>query len=242
MKLLITCENATNHIPEEYFSAFDNPKGERNLKSNRAFDTGAAELYEHLVAELKPDFSAKTEVSKLLIDVNRAITHIRLFSVFAQKLSPEELEEITEKYYNEYRGNITRFIEQQVGAGDLVIHLSVSSFEHVHRGLERDGDIGILYDTQQIDEREFAAPIKVFLSKRGVKARTNYPIQGRADSFTTQLRKMFENYYLGIDLTVNQKLAVTGGKDWDKLKKDLVDVVKIALKLQEDSFSNQKLY
>ncbi|MGY6562428.1 MAG: N-formylglutamate amidohydrolase [Luteibaculaceae bacterium] len=242
MKILLSCEHATNKVPEEYQHLFNTDRGKRALASNKSFNPGSEDLFDYLQKNLKVDFAEKTKVTYLLVDVNKSLSHIRLHSVFTDKLTPQERSKLVDTYYTPYRDAISRFIEKQTGKGEMVVHLSISSFEHIHRGVERDGDIGILYDTHQIEEREFAAPIKVFLSKRGNKARTNYPIQGRADSLTTQLRKTFDSNYLGIDLSVNQKLAVTGGAAWDKLKADLVDVLKIAFKLQEESLSNNKLY
>ena len=37
--------------------------------------------------------------------------------------------------------------------------------------------------------------------------RYNYPYLGKADGFTTYLRKQFQTHYLGIEIEINQKYA-----------------------------------
>ena len=40
-----------------------------------------------------------------------------------------------------------------------------------------------------------------------LKIRFNYPYLGKADGFTTYLRKIFPENYIGIELEVNQKFV-----------------------------------
>ncbi len=43
-RLLITCEHATNAVPERYANLFDSPHARKTLQSHRGWDPGAAEL------------------------------------------------------------------------------------------------------------------------------------------------------------------------------------------------------
>ena len=72
---LITCEHASNRLPEGW-SWKDGD--ERLQEMHWAYDLGAAEITEELVASLSC-VGILTEFSRLLIDANRGLTQENLF-------------------------------------------------------------------------------------------------------------------------------------------------------------------
>jgi predicted N-formylglutamate amidohydrolase len=90
-----------------------------------------------------------------------------------------------------------------------VLHVSVHSFTPNLNGEERQCDIGLLYDSRKLEEKEFCKQLKNELSQidNMLNVRFNYPYLGKADGFTTYLRKQFPKHYLGIELEINQKYA-----------------------------------
>jgi predicted N-formylglutamate amidohydrolase len=85
----------------------------------------------------------------------------------------------------------------------------VHSFTPVFYGVERQAEIGLLYDPRRSNERLFCAEWRNLLQRSSsnnlFRVRMNYPYKGTADGFITSLRKIFSNsYYIGIELEVNQ--------------------------------------
>ena len=92
-----------------------------------------------------------------------------------------------------------------------MLHLSIHSFTPVLHGQTRNADIGLLYDPGRAGERRLAVAWQKALRKRvpSLRVRRNYPYLGKADGFTTHLRRRFPRAYLGLELEVNQALAGT---------------------------------
>ncbi|WP_424493500.1 N-formylglutamate amidohydrolase [Salinimicrobium sp. GXAS 041] len=205
MKLILTCEHAGNEIPQEYEHLFHGQ--EEVLKTHRGFDPGAFDLYSAL--KNVADFCHFQEVSRLLIEVNRSLHHPALFSEFSGKLSSEEKQELITKVYLPYRNKVEVDIIDTLQKGEKIIHFSVHSFTNVLDGMQRNADIGLLYDPAHNTEKKFSADFKAEILKEapGLKIRFNYPYIGKADGFTTYLRKKYPQNYSGIELEVNQKFV-----------------------------------
>ena len=150
-------------------------------------------MYFHIVNSVIPDCSA------YLFWLTMPTIDIRCI-----RLTVERLTEVEHK--------IAEFIK----SNQQVLHLSIHSFTPNLNGDERIGDIGLLYDSRKKKEREFCKKLKdKFLQQNpNLKVRFNYPYLGKADGFTTFLRKQFPMNYLGIEIEINQKFA----------NKDLIDL------------------
>lgn len=204
VKLLLTCEHGGNRIPEAYKSYFIN---EATLKTHRGYDLGALDLFHFL--EPLSDASFFSTTSRLLIELNRSLHHKRLFSEFSSELSKKEKDELITAYYVPYRTAVENNIKSYVEKGESVLHLSIHSFTPELNGAKRNCDIGLLYDSKKKQEREFCKRYKVALLEQdsNLHVRFNYPYLGKADGFTTYLRKQFPTNYLGIEIEINQKFA-----------------------------------
>lgn len=221
MKLLLTCEHASAEVPEKYQYLFTIESSV--LKSHEAYDPGAFDLFQEL--KKLADFSYYHTTGRLLIEVNRSEHHPKLFSRFSKKLNRELQEKLKSTYYFPYRQKVEQRIKHLIENGEEVLHLSVHSFTPVLNGEKRNCDIGLLYDPSRPAEKQFCKDWKKYLQeKSGYKVRLNYPYLGKADGFTTYLRKKFGQAYSGIELEVNQKFVSE-----DKMDAELKKTVSTSL-------------
>ena len=222
MILLLTCEHAGNEIPGEY-SRYFSGAGEV-LETHRGYDPGALDLFHQLTSLAA--FSQQYMVSRLLVEPNRSLGHPQLFSEFTKNLPEDQKEQILEDYYLPYR----HFIEDRIGnfisEGEVVLHISVHTFTPVLEGEIRKADIGLLFDPARVAERDFCQKFRLNLlhEDKDLTVRDNYPYLGVDDGFTTYLRENFPQYYLGIELEVNQKFV-----EENKMEKRLKNVIFEAL-------------
>lgn len=211
MKLIITCEHGGNEIPTKHQYLFDGHTP--ILQTHKGLDLGALDLYNYL----KPlaDFAIYSTTSRLLIELNRSLHHKNLFSEFSKPLPLSAKKELIDTYYLVYRNKVENSIRNYINKGSKVVHISVHSFTPILNGSERNCDIGLLYDSSKLPEKEFSYQLKKELlhQKNNLNVRFNYPYLGKADGFTTYLRKQFSSNYIGIEIEVNQKFAVNNVMD-----------------------------
>ena len=221
LKLILTCEHGGNVIPEKYASYF---KNKIILNTHRGFDLGALDLFEYL-KELS-DISQASTTSRLLIELNRSLHHNNLFSEFSKGLSPIEKEQLIHSYYLEYRNKVENQIRKFIATGETVIHISVHSFTPILNKNLRNCDIGLLFDSKKTLEKQFCQLFKAAILKKQpeYRIRFNYPYLGKADGFTSYLRKQFTENYLGIELEINQKFSKNNVMD-SQLKETLYAVL-----------------
>ena len=207
--LLITSEHGGNKVPEKYTDLFNNHSN--LLNTHRGLDFGTWNLAHYL--EKKTSIPVKlfgTEITRLLVDVNRSLWRRTLFSEITKSLSKADKEIILEKYYYAYRNPIYDFVKDEIGKGRNIIHIAVHSFTPILKGIERNTDIGLLYNPERVNEKVFSKRLKTELINNPLKwrVRFNYPYRGKPDGFTAHFRKLYpDDKYLGIEYEVNQKYA-----------------------------------
>lgn len=206
-KIIITCEHGGNKIPAKYAPFFKGKKAV--LNSHRGYDIGSIFLFELL--SKKADYSNYSDVSRLLVELNRSLHHKKLFSEYTEALALEEKQSILSAYYFPYRNEVEKKINSWIKNKHRVLHISVHSFIPELDGVKRNNDIGFLFDSGRKFERDICKKWKSTLLSLApdLIIRFNYPYLGKADGFTTYLRKKFnEKQYLGIELEVNQKYFI----------------------------------
>lgn len=226
MKLLLTCEHATNAIPSQYAYLFETQK--EVLETHEGFDPGAFDLFNFL--ETLADASNYQKVGRLLVETNRSLHHPKLFSRFSKELAQPEKNSIIATYYSPYRSRVENMIRDFQQDNHVVLHISVHSFTPVFNSLERNCDIGILYDPGIPLEKQWCEQFKALLNQKSAyKIRSNYPYLGKADGFTTYLRKRFPENYLGVEIEINQKFVNSNLMD-GRVKKLLFDCLEKSIK------------
>ena len=215
MKLMLTCEHASNHLP----AAFKKNIPANVQESHRAYDIGALAVFRKLVRFAKPEFHCEGKFSRLFVDLNRTITNKSAFSEYygtlesRDKAAAEKAKVQAKAYWQEYREKIESFVASAVGSAGSptlkteIVHLGIHSFTPVLNGKVRNTDIGILYDPARQQERAYAQVIKDEIKRLypAMKVRFNYPYKGTSDGLTTTLRKKFGPRYVGIEIEINQK-------------------------------------
>ena len=207
MKLMLTCEHASNRLP----AAFKKAVPADVLKTHRAHDIGAVQIFRKLVKFAKPEFCCEGKFSRLFVDLNRTITNKSAFSEYyealeaSDKAAAEKAKAQATAYWKEYRECVEKFVAGNKGAE--IVHLGIHSFTPVLNGKVRNTDIGILYDPARPQERAYANDINDEIKRLypDMKVRFNYPYKGTSDGLTTTLRKKFGQRYVGIEIEINQK-------------------------------------
>jgi predicted N-formylglutamate amidohydrolase len=169
-------------------------------------------------------------VSRLLVDLNRAAGHPRLFSAATRDAPAKLRATILERHYRPYRAQVERLVEQAIARGRRVVHISSHSFTPELDGQVRRADVGLLYHPGRRAESKLCARWKVSLeaSDPQLRVRRNYPYEGKSDGMASHLRARFTRGYLGIELEINQAIVVAGGPRWIALRAALIDSLRKA--------------
>jgi predicted N-formylglutamate amidohydrolase len=201
--LMLTCEHASNRLP----ATFKKMVPAEVLKTHRAYDIGAVQVFRKLVRFAKPEFSCEGKFSRLLVDLNRTITNKSAFSDYLRNNAKAKVQATA--YWTEYRAAIEKFVESSLKpkTTQTIVHLGIHSFTPELNGKVRNTDIGILYDPACPQECAYANVIKAEIKRLypDMKVRFNYPYKGTTDGLTTTLRKKFGPRYVGIEIEINQK-------------------------------------
>ena len=151
--LIITCEHGGNEIPEEYEDLFSGY--EKILSTHRGYDLGVLSLAEYF-SKIFNVRLFKTNISRLLVDVNRSLWRRTLFSEITKKLNKDEKETILQKYYYPHRNVITEYIKTEATNGQKILHIALHSFTPLLNSKERAAEMGFLYNPERINEKEIS--------------------------------------------------------------------------------------
>lgn len=222
IRFLVSCEHASNAIPEPYAAAF---AGARELlDSHEGYDAGALQLGRDLARALGAPLVAG-KASRLLIDLNRSPDNVGLHSAIGRAFDEATRRQIRDAHYLPYRRRIQTTIERWLRAGERVIHLSSHSFTPELDGVVREADVGLLYDPERAGEATLCRAWQQSLGEIAPRlhVRSNYPYTGTSDGLTTALRLSFPgDRYLGVEIEMNQKHVSAGVGHWRAVRRDVV--------------------
>lgn len=172
-----------------------------------------------------------SNISRLVIDLNRSIGHPQLFSEATRGAPVTVREDIVARCYDPYRTQVERLVRQSLSRDRRVIHISSHSFTPVLQGKARRADVGLLYHPGRRAEAAFCARWKAALAASApeLRVRRNYPYAGKGDGLTSHLRLRFpEGAYVGIELEINQGIVCAVGRRWTALRRVLADSLRTA--------------
>jgi predicted N-formylglutamate amidohydrolase len=228
--VIVTCEHGGNRVPAAFARLF-RPHREL-LQSHRGHDPGALDLARACARRLGAPLHFAT-ITRLLIELNRSSTHRALFSSITKSLPPDVRASLVEKHYLPYRREVTADMARAIAAGHRAVHFSMHTFTPVLDGVERRADVGLLYDPRRAGEVALCAALRrVLLSLRpDLIVRMNYPYQGKADGFTTALRKSWRAAaYVGIEIEINQKWPLGARGAWRRLVRDVSQAIETVVR------------
>jgi len=148
--LLLLCDHASNHLPEEYGSLGLPPD---QLERHIAYDIGAAALTRGLSERFGVP-AVLSRFSRLLIDPNRGLDDPTLVMRLSDgavvpgnaRIDAAERQRRVERYYAPYDAAIGRHIDRALETGHVPAILSIHSFTPIWRGYPRPWHAGVLWD------------------------------------------------------------------------------------------------
>lgn len=202
--LVLSCEHAHNTVPRRYTSLFEHAADV--LNTHLGWDPGALQVATHFARLWNaPLFSFP--YTRLLIEPNRSLHNPELFSDYSRHLSDTEKDHLIRNYYTPFREQVISFIVQAMHQRKQILHISIHTFTPQLNGVNRNFDLGLLFDPSREMEDHFCSNWGQSLSTRW-KTKMNEPYEGIADGFTSWLRHRFPaKWYLGIELEINQLAA-----------------------------------
>jgi predicted N-formylglutamate amidohydrolase len=210
-RAIVTCEHATNRIPEGLGDLGLDPAV---LDSHVAWDPGAATVATELAQRFGWPLQLGT-VTRLVTDLNRSphtpeAVPVRAFGVEVPgnaRLDAEGRATRIERYHRPYWEAAGSAVDRALAAGGTLLHVSVHSFTPVYEGRVRDVDLGVLLDPDHPLEGPLGRRLMEGLARSGLRVRLNEPWDGRGDGLTTALRgSRPTDRYLSVELELSHAL------------------------------------
>jgi predicted N-formylglutamate amidohydrolase len=170
-RLLLTCEHASAHVPEEYGGLGLEPA---DLAEHIAWDIGAGAVTEELSSCLEAT-AVLSRVSRLVVDCNRDLADHDLMAKESHgtvvpgnaSIGAAERERRLRRFYFPYHEEIDRRLRER----RRLLLLSIHSFTPSLNGRERRFDVGVLHD----DFATLAEDLAAGIASAGLAVRMNEP-------------------------------------------------------------------
>jgi predicted N-formylglutamate amidohydrolase len=231
---IVTCEHASNDVPEEARDLFRPHPALR--RSHRGYDIGALPIAEHLAASLAaPIFIGRW--TRLLVDLNRSDSNQAVFSEISRTPDQEQRRRLIHEYHAPYRSAVQALAWKLLPRAGFLLHLSVHTFTPVLHNKVRNVDVGLLFDPSVDREQAICRRWRKLLaaSRPGLRVHLNRPYRGTSDGMTTHLRGVINsNRYVGIEIEVNQQIAGERPKR-DRIAQDLLAALRSSLECSDGS-------
>ena len=201
----MTAEHGGNDVPAEHRELFEG--SEALLASHRGWDPGTHRLARALGTALGAR-TVRSQVTRLLVDLNRSAHNPKVFSAITRTLSRDERLRLLSRYHLPHWERTRDAVSRGIAERGRALHLGVHSFTPVLDGVVRKPDLALLYDPARPGERDlcerWSDALAAALPDRVI--RRNNPYRGDADGMTTSFRRSFSPArYLGIEIEVNQR-------------------------------------
>ncbi len=227
--VLVTCEHGGNRVPRELVRHFRGMEGV--LATHRGYDLGALSMARDIAREFGAPLVAST-VSRLVVDLNRSLSNPRVWSAATRVLPRAGRERIAQRHYLPHWQRVEALVTAAARAGQRVVHIASHSFTPTLDGVRRTADVGLLYDPSRAGEVRLASRWRASLLALApaLRVRRNYPYAGKGDGLTRALRrKLSSARYVGIELEMNQALAMAGGPGWSAVRRTVCVALRSAL-------------
>lgn len=208
--MVLSCEHASAALPP----GVDLGLPAEALGGHELWDEGAAALALALGERLRVP-ARLGRYARVWVDLNRSPHNPRVVpeDSFGLRvpgnvgLSPEARAARLAEDHQPYWAALRAEVLEQVQVAP-VLHLAVHSFVPVLHGIQRDVEVGLLYDPRRGLERHVAGVLGEALRQAGLDARDNEPYTGWGDGVTVWLRTQLpEGAYAGLELELSQGLS-----------------------------------
>lgn len=203
---IVTAEHASSAIPHECGGVFNGFI--ETLETHQIYDVGIKPIAEAFAGFLNCPLLLG-EVTRLAVDLNRSIGNVSQFSKPVFESSEALKFDLLQRYFLTFRGRANEYIDEQIQLGKTVIHISLHSFVKRFFDVDREVDLGVLFDDHRQAEKVFGrAWIKSLQnSLPNLNVTENQPYYGGEDGHTTAIRRLYsETQYLGIEIEFSQDL------------------------------------
>ena len=211
LRLLVTCEHASNAVPALFLNLFSSPSAQAALASHRGWDPGAADAARAFSRRSRAPCLLGS-CTRLLVDLNRSPSGPGLWSPFSRHLPPAKKSAVVRSFHLPFRVAARDAIDRMLSASrGPAFHLSVHSFVPELDGLVRDAEIGLLYDPLRPLEALWADAWESALRRFAPswRVRRNFPYLGVDDGHAADLRaRLAPDRYSGLELEINQSLLL----------------------------------
>lgn len=227
--LVFTAEHGGNDVPRAFATLFRGH--DELLASHRGWDPGTLVFARQLAKGFAAPLVATT-VTRLLVDCNRSPQNPRVFSAITRPLPIATRRMLVDSFHRPHHAAVEEMLAKALAGSDRVVHVGVHSFTPVFDGAVREVDVALLFDPARPLEKAFAAHWRAALADRrpDLRLRFNHPYRGSSDGLTTiQRRRLPARRYLGIELEINQRFPLTGGREWTTLRRDIQHSLALAV-------------
>lgn len=190
---LIVADHCSNLVPDKL-----NQLGlsDTSLLQHYAYDIGTEHLVK-AVADLLNAPAIMAGYSRLVVDVNRDLSHDTLFSTQAfdpdqgvinipgnKDLTEEQRQQRIDAFYMPYDDAIRRHIDSVFLKGIIPVVISIHSFTRYFYKIQRPWDLGVLW----AQDNRLVEPITSFFEERRFNVGHNQPYDYRFVSGSTTIR------------------------------------------------------
>ncbi|MCY1127414.1 N-formylglutamate amidohydrolase [Frigidibacter sp. RF13] len=227
--VLIVCEHASNHFPEEFGTL---GLSEADRRAHIAWDSGALGIARGLSARLNATLVRAT-VSRLIYDLNRPPdatgampTKSEIFDI-PGNASVDDAERLrrTQAIYLPFHARLHAEIAARIAAGRPPVIVTIHSFTPVYFGKARAVEFGVIHDA---DPALALATVEAARALTDLRVELNEPYSA-ADQVTHTLRLQATPYGLrNVMLEIRNDLIATPGAE-EAMADKLVPVLRRAM-------------
>lgn len=213
--LVLSCEHASWKLPPDVNLGVD-----PDVRSSQAgWDHGAFEIAEQLGEELGLPVHAGA-FTRMFVDLNRPADHPDVIPTVSYgatvpgnaRLTPGDRAARLALFHQPYWDAIRQDVAARLMNPGACLHLSSHTFDPSLDPVQRQFDVGVLYDPAHTFEAELAERLMFQLRAAGLVVRANQPYSGTGPAVCTSLRiEHAGKRYAGIELETSHAVTHTHG-------------------------------
>lgn len=209
--VVVSCEHAAWAVP----ATCNLGVPDHVLQSQAGWDPGAFDIAQLLAAQLDGPLVAGS-YSRMFVDLNRAMDHVDVVPRHSYGadvpgnvgLDAAAIAARLAAHHTPYWTAVANAVDASLHQGRACVHLSSHSFCPQLDPVQRDFDVGVLFDPAYQFEAEIAERLLTELAALGLAVRPNAPYTGSGPALVTSLRAARGMYrYAGIEIETSHALV-----------------------------------